>query len=91
MRHLQIRNRLHDHPGLRRSLDFAHEGIVAVGKDTLLVSSWEAKTVYRGSFNGEWTDLLLDIEAPADIGWDTKRHVLLVPHFNGNAVTIAAL
>jgi len=55
------------------------------------VSSWEGKTVFRGKPGGTWEDLMLDIEGPADIGWDWKRKRLLVPHFNGNAVTFLGL
>jgi len=65
------------------------DGIVALAKDDFLISSWEGKTVYRGA-NDTWKDLMLDIEGPADIGWDSKRKLLLVPHFNGNAITIIA-
>jgi hypothetical protein len=67
------------------------DGIVALGKDDLLVSSWEGKTVYRGAPMGPWKDLKLDIEGPADIGWDSKRRRLLVPSFNGNTITMIDL
>lgn len=67
------------------------DGIVAIGKDDFLVSSWEGKTVYRGAPFGGWKDLKLDTEAPADIGYDSKRKRLLVPEFNGNAIRVVDL
>jgi hypothetical protein len=66
------------------------DGIVAVGKTDLVISSWEAKTVYRG-YGDRWTDLTLDLEAPADIGWDSKRKRLLIPQFNANAVVVLGM
>jgi sugar lactone lactonase YvrE len=66
------------------------DGIIALAKDDFLISSWEGKTIYRGA-KDTWKDLLLDIEGPADIGLDSKRNLLLIPHFNGNAITVLAL
>jgi len=63
------------------------DGIVALPDGNFLVSSWESKTIYRGK-PGKWEDLKVDIEAPADIGYDTKRKAILVPHFQGNKVSI---
>jgi sugar lactone lactonase YvrE len=62
------------------------DGIVALGGGEFLVSSWEGKTVYQGKLGGPWTDLKLDIESPADIGYDTKRKQIVVPSFQGNKV-----
>ncbi len=61
------------------------DGLVAVG-DEFLVSSWEGKAVYRGKVGGEFKEVLGGLEAPADIGFDTKRSRVLVPRFMGNAV-----
>ena len=62
------------------------DGIVAIDGE-FMVSSWDGKTVYRGKPD-QWKDLALDLESPADIGWDSKRNKLLVPLFNADAVTI---
>jgi hypothetical protein len=61
------------------------DGVVAVG-DSLLVSSWEASAIYRGKLGGAFDVVLADQKAPADIGFDTKRGRVLVPHFSDNAV-----
>ena len=61
------------------------DGIVAVG-DSLLVSSWEAQGVFKGKPGGNWDLALPGLKAPADIGFDTKRNLVLVPLFQDNAV-----
>ena len=61
------------------------DGLVMVG-DELLVSSWGAKTIYRGKLGGEFKEAFTDQEAPADFGFDTKRNRVLVPHFQASTV-----
>jgi YD repeat-containing protein len=61
------------------------DGVEAVGDD-LLVSSWEGSAVYRGKLGGTFTPVLEDQKAPADIGWDSKRSRVLVPHFMDDTV-----
>jgi sugar lactone lactonase YvrE len=61
------------------------DGLVLVGDD-VLVSSWDGKAVYRGKAGGEFTAVLSDVTAPADIGFDTRRHRVLVPRFQDNLV-----
>ena len=73
------------------------DGIISLGGDEYLISSWEGKTVYRGTAfkdgkpDATWTDLKVGIESPADIGYDTKRKRLLVPSFMGNTITFIDL
>jgi sugar lactone lactonase YvrE len=61
------------------------DGIVAIG-DEVLVSSWPAKAIYRGKAGGDFKEAFTDLEASADIGFDTKRNRVLVPRFQGNMV-----
>lgn len=61
------------------------DGIVMVG-DELLITSWGGKAIYRGKLGGEFKEAFGELEAPADIGFDTKRNRVLVPRFQGNAV-----
>jgi sugar lactone lactonase YvrE len=56
------------------------DGIVRVG-DALLVSSWEGSTVYRGKVGGPFEAAITEVKSPADIGYDSKRKRVLVPHF----------
>jgi hypothetical protein len=56
------------------------DGVVALG-DQLLVSSWETSTVYKGPLGGPFEVALDKQKSPADIGYDTKRGRVLIPHF----------
>jgi sugar lactone lactonase YvrE len=57
------------------------DGLVAVG-DELIISSWEAKGLYRGRPEGEFVRLpTAEFNGPADVGFDPRRQRLLVPRF----------
>jgi hypothetical protein len=60
-------------------------GIVTLG-DSLLVTSWQASAIFRGKLGGKFEVALADQKSPADIGYDTKRSRLLVPHFTEDTV-----
>lgn len=62
------------------------DGIVQLGADDLLISSWEGSAVYKGKLNGSFEAVLENQVSPADIGWDKKRSRLLVPHLLQNTV-----
>jgi sugar lactone lactonase YvrE len=61
------------------------DGVVGVG-DSLLVSSWQGSAIYRGKLGGGFELVLADQKSPADIGYDTKRSRVLVPHFTEDTV-----
>jgi sugar lactone lactonase YvrE len=61
------------------------DGVVTLG-DSLLVSSWEGSAVYKGKLGGTFDVVLSDQGSPADIGYDTKRGRVLVPHFLDSTV-----
>ena len=69
-----------------------YDGIEVLSDGRILVSSWTDSTVsvVRPGAN-TMTRLVTGVEAPADIGYDTKRHYLLIPRFNGNQVEIWAV
>lgn len=67
------------------------DGLVALSGGDVIVSSWDASAVYRGRPGGTFAPLLENIDAPADIGFDEKRNLLLVPHFNENRVSFHRL
>jgi len=64
------------------------DGLVHLSDGSFLISSWDGKAVYRGKPGGTFEAAVSNVDAPADIGYDTKRHRLLVPHFNENVVTM---
>ena len=67
------------------------DGLVLLEDGTFLVSSWDGKAVYRGPAAGPFRTVLENVNAPADIGYDSKRNRLLVPHFMDSIVTIHTL
>jgi len=64
------------------------DGITRASNGDVLVSSWLGNEIFRGPAKGPFTAILGGINAPADIGYDTKHHRLLVPHSGSNLVTI---
>ncbi len=67
------------------------DGIVLTNDGKLVVSSWDGSAVLIGSAGGAFVDLLSGVDAPADLGYDTKRNRLLVPLFKKNAVVLHTL
>lgn len=67
------------------------DGIVALDGGDLLVSSWEGSAIYRGQPGKEWKPVVENVKSPADIGWDGKRHRILIPVFMGNTVILQPL
>jgi sugar lactone lactonase YvrE len=64
------------------------DGLVLLENGDVLVSSWDAKSVFRGPVTGPFDAVVTDVEAPADIGFDTKRGLILIPMFNDNKVVL---
>jgi hypothetical protein len=66
-------------------------GIVKLADDGYLVASWQTSSIYRGKLGGTFEVALAGQKSPADIGYDTKRARLLVPHFTEGTVEAFAL
>jgi hypothetical protein len=64
------------------------DGVIVLDGGDVLVSSWEGSVIYRGKPGGEWKPIIENVKSPADIGYDTKRHRILIPIFTGNTVII---
>lgn len=64
------------------------DGLVRMPDGSFLVSSWESNSIFRGSQNAPFQEVITGVTSPADIGYDTKRHRVLVPHFTESKVTI---
>ena len=60
---------------------------VEVAGNAIWVSSWADSSVYRYS-DGQGTNVIKGVPSPADIGYDAKRHRVLIPIFMGNTVEI---
>jgi len=66
------------------------DGLVSVNGE-MLISSWEAGAIFRGPPGGPFSAVLSDVPEPADIGYDAKRHRLLIPLFNNHEVRLVPL
>ena len=64
------------------------DGVVRTSDGTLLVSSWEGQAVYRIAPDGQVSTVVENVAAPADLGWDSRRHRLLIPLFNDNRIEV---
>lgn len=64
------------------------DGIVQLDGGDVLVSSWEGSAIYRGKPGGDWKAVVENVTSPADFGYDTKRHRILIPVFQGNTMII---
>lgn len=60
-------------------------GVVSLG-DFLFVSSWQTSSVLRGKLGGPFEVALAGQTSPGDIGFDSKRSRLLVPHLADGVV-----
>lgn len=67
------------------------DGLIQTEDGQVLFSSWEKSAVFVGSTDGQFSPLLSDVNAPADIGFDSKRGQVLVPLFTENTVAILKL
>lgn len=64
-----------------------YDGIEVLGDGRIVVSSWADSAVHVVDRNGGMRAVVTGVPAPADIGVDTKRNLLLVPQFNDGKVT----
>jgi hypothetical protein len=71
------------------------DGLVQTPGGRLLVSSWEASTVFIDrplpAPPGEFEPFITELTSPADLGYDVKRRQVIVPLFKENAVYIQEL
>lgn len=67
------------------------DGVVQLPSGDLLVSSWEAKAIYRLHADGKVEQLPGEVESPADLGYDARRKVLLIPLLQRNELELRAL
>jgi hypothetical protein len=64
------------------------DGLTHLADDSAVVSSWKGNEIYRSHGENRFEAILAAMDAPADLGYDTKRHRLLVPQPLANQVTL---
>ena len=62
-----------------------YDGVEVLADGRILVTSWSDSSVQVFS-NGAFHKVIGNVEAPADIGVDTKRNVVALPRFNAGKV-----
>jgi sugar lactone lactonase YvrE len=68
------------------------DGLIREDANNLFASSWETKTVYHIDVAGKTAHAIVTgVESPADIGFDSKRRVILIPVFTQNRIEIRKL
>jgi len=67
------------------------DGLEVTNDGQMLISSWEAQAIYRGTPDGGFEVIVSDVESPADIGYDEERGHLLIPLFMKDEVQIVPL
>src|SRR5512145_585262 len=63
------------------------DGVEVAQGGAIWVSSWADSSVYRYA-DGQGTNVIKGVQSPADIGYDAKRHRVLIPVFMGNTVEV---
>lgn len=66
------------------------DGFVQLHDGSFLISSWGESAIYSYHHN-KYEVLFKDLDAPADMGLDTKRNRLLVPLFKENKLVFLSL
>lgn len=64
----------------------ALDGLIWLEDGSMIVSSWAASAIYYLDPAGEATELFAGLPSPADIGFDSRRRMVLIPHFDDNRV-----
>jgi len=62
------------------------DGLVSLKDGRYLISSWGSSSIYVMNESGKFNVLADSLDAPADLGVDTKRNRVLVPLFKQNKV-----
>ena len=64
------------------------DGLVRTDDGRLMVSSWEAKSLFVGEPAGAFVAALTGVRSPADIGYDGTRNRIMIPIFDEDEVRI---
>jgi hypothetical protein len=62
------------------------DGLIVLDDGSILVSSWQGSAVYLIDSVGQASELFAGVDAPADIGFDTARRLVLIPRFQDDLV-----
>ena len=84
--------KIHSEPRSYKVPENNLDGLVVDAKGDFLISSWAGTCVYRVSKDGAKTTVALpDLKDAADVGYDAKRNLLLIPLFSDHQLLIVAV
>jgi len=69
----------------------ALDGLIAIEDGTFVASSWATSSLYQFGVDRAPRLAAADLPSPADIGYDGKRHVVLVPRLLSNELVLLSL
>ena len=67
------------------------DGLIPLPSGGWAVTSWDTKSVYHIDHAGGVVPIDTGVESPAQLGFDRKRRLLLIPSFNANSLEIRPL
>jgi hypothetical protein len=67
------------------------DGLRRLGDGSLVITSWDARSVWRRAPDGTLAWLLRDVQSPAGVAVDTRRHRLAVTSMQGNAMYLVPM
>jgi len=67
------------------------DGLLKLKDGRFLISSWGGSAIYVLNTDNTFSVLMDSLDAPADLGFDTKRNLVLVPLFKQNKVVFLPL
>ncbi len=68
----------------------ALDGLLKMDDGSYLISSWGGSAIYQLDQSGNYSVVADSLDAPADIGYDSRRNRILVPLFKQNKVVIVS-
>jgi hypothetical protein len=67
------------------------DGLARAADGSLLISSWETETIYRGKPGEAFAAIISAVKSPADLAYDSKRNLVVVPVFMEDALRMERL
>lgn len=67
------------------------DGVIKSADGRIIISGWGGSAIYSLNKDNTYSVLMDSVDAPADLGYDTKRNRVLIPLFRQNKITFLQL
>jgi len=67
------------------------DGVIKSADGRIIISGWGGSAIYSLNDDNSYTVLMESVDAPADLGYDSKRNRVLIPLFRQNKVVFLDL